>query len=104
MGLSEQERKILEQMEQEFRQDDPELASTLGLNTKPLAGKPQLRKFSAANIAIGLILLSVGLVLPIIGISIGGTVATVGFGLVGFALMFFGILYVFKPVKKPVAK
>lgn len=100
MALSEQERLILEQMEAEFRQVDPELASALGVTPKHVTIPNPVRKISATNLAIGLILAVLGLILPIVGITIGGTIATVTSGIAGFTLMVYGILYVFKPAKK----
>lgn len=75
MGLSEQERQILEQMEKEFRLEDPQLASTLSIKT---GGNtlPTVPRLSPKRLAWGLTLAVVGLILPIVGITIGGTPAT----------------------------
>ncbi|MDO5060626.1 MAG: DUF3040 domain-containing protein [Actinomycetaceae bacterium] len=97
MGLSEQERQILEQMEREFRQEDPALAATLGLSKRPVEKAP-VRRLSARNLALGITLALVGLIMPLIGVSIGGLWAPVGFGIVGFTLMVYGILLALRPV------
>lgn len=92
MGLSEKERQILEQMEKEFRLEDPQLASTLSIKNSQTE-RHTVVKISPRRLAVGLTLAVLGLILPIVGISIGGTFPIVAFGVTGFALMVFGVLH-----------
>ncbi|MCS4484251.1 DUF3040 domain-containing protein [Gleimia sp. 6138-11-ORH1] len=99
MSLSEQERQILEQMEKEFRQEDPALVATLGLS-KDSAETSQPGRLSPRNLAVGATLAVLGLILPIIGITLGGKWYPLGFGVTGFALMVYGVLLALRPVGK----
>ncbi|MDO5728901.1 MAG: DUF3040 domain-containing protein [Actinomycetaceae bacterium] len=95
MALSEQDRQILEQLERELRREDPHLASTLSSQHRtPVRGK---KSYSPRRVGLGVALALAGLVLPIVGISIGLLWVTVLLGVAGFALMVTGVLFIAVP-------
>nr|MDK8533720.1 DUF3040 domain-containing protein [Gleimia europaea] len=98
MALSDQERQILEQMERELRIQDPDLASTMSSQSAPKAIRVR-KTYSPRRVATGIVLAVVGLILPLVGISIGPTWLAVLLGVVGFALMLFGVLMIAIPTE-----
>ncbi|MFC7405349.1 DUF3040 domain-containing protein [Georgenia alba] len=78
MPLSEYEQRMLQQMEQQLRSDDPKLANTLADKPRP----------SARRLGIGILLLVVGLA------GLVGGVATeyVWLGVLGFVAMLAGVM------------
>ena len=72
MALSEQERQILEQMERELRREDPDLASTLSAQAQTVQ-RPGRKGYSPRRVATGIVIALVGLILPLVGISVGIT-------------------------------
>lgn len=95
MALSEQDRQILEQLELQLREDDPALASTL---SSQRSSKKQAKKtYAPRRVALGLVLAVLGLIIPIIGISASSLWVTVAIGVVGFALMLTGVLFIAIP-------
>lgn len=81
MPLSEYEQRVLEQMERALESDDPRLATTL----------QQSRRRSPLRF----VLAAVGVVLGLLLLVIGAASQTPWLGVVGFALMFAGVAFVF---------
>lgn len=99
MALSEQERQILDQMERELRIQDPDLASTMSIeSSRP--ERPARKGYSPRRVAAGIVIAVVGLILPLVAISIGIMWLTILMGAVGFALMLAGVLMVAVPTEK----
>ncbi|WP_265523392.1 DUF3040 domain-containing protein [Oerskovia flava] len=87
MPLSEYEQRVLEQMERALTSDDPRLASTLQSSRR----KSPLRFVLAGVGVIG------GLLLLVLGVAI----SMPWLGVVGFVLMFAGVVYAFSAPRKP---
>lgn len=78
MPLSEYEQRVLEQMEQQLRSDDPKLAQSFSR-----------RGSRTSRVVVGALLVVGGL-----GALVGGVAfSQIWLGLVGFAAMFAGVLY-----------
>lgn len=88
MPLSEYEQRVLEQMERQLSTDDPKLASTMQTS----GSRTGLRYVLAGvGVVVGLLLLIVGVAqsIPLVGV-------------LGFAVMFGGVVYAFsKPRSGP---
>ena len=109
MALSEEERRILEQMEHQLRRDDPYLVSTM--NHRYAVPGENEGAASADNVAIvrpprsarkvgwGVAAFLTGLVCPLVGISTGNMWGAVALGVVGFALMVVGVLLIVQPTR-----
>ncbi len=100
MALSEYEKRVLAEMEQHLRQQDPELADTMAsslpepvVEEKPAASKP----LSPRKIALGSILAAVGLTVLLVGVGMSSTILTIVLGATGFAMMVGGVLYALSP-------
>lgn len=89
MALSEYEKKVLEQMEAEFRRADPELASEM---SRPVEDAPS-GPLSPRRIAIGTVVAVVGLGVLIGAVSLGYSIWSILLGVVGFILMVGGVWY-----------
>lgn len=85
MPLSEHEQRLLDQMEQALKVEDPKFASHMVAHPS----RSRLRR----RIAIGVCGVIVGLALVIVGM----TIAQIWLGVVGFAVMVAGGAYAFKP-------
>ncbi|WP_402467961.1 DUF3040 domain-containing protein [Isoptericola aurantiacus] len=81
MPLSEYEQRVLEQMERALESDDPRLATTL----------QQSRRRSPLRF----VLAAVGVVLGLLLLVVGAASDMTWLGVVGFALMFAGVAFVF---------
>ncbi|GAA4733083.1 DUF3040 domain-containing protein [Isoptericola chiayiensis] len=81
MPLSEYEQRVLEQMERALESDDPRLATTL----------QQSRRRSPLRF----VLAAVGVVLGLLLLVIGAASDLTWLGVIGFALMFAGVAFVF---------
>ena len=84
MPLSEQEQRLLDEMERNLYQNDADFVATVGAHR----GKPNYR-----GIVLGAILLVIGIVTLLIGV--GSHLPIVG--VVGFVVMFAGVLVAFSP-------
>ncbi|MDO5721029.1 MAG: DUF3040 domain-containing protein [Actinomycetaceae bacterium] len=95
MPLSDEERAILEQMEQELRREDPRFASTMASSQRQRAtSAPTLRqRRSPRRIAVGGTALVVGQIVMLMGISLPQLWMTILVGIAGFGLMLGGVLY-----------
>lgn len=83
--LSEHEQRLLDQMEQALKVEDPKFASHMVAHP----GRSRLRR----RIAVGVCGLVVGLGLVIVGMAI----TQIWLGVVGFVVMVAGAAYAFKP-------
>ncbi len=91
MALSEYEKQVLAQMEQELKQQDPKLASVM-TSSLPSDEVTQT-KLSARRIAVGSIVAIAGLAVVVIGVTMSQIWATILFGVIGFVLMVFGVMW-----------
>ncbi|RPF22055.1 DUF3040 domain-containing protein [Myceligenerans xiligouense] len=88
MPLSEYEQRVLEQMERALTSDDPRLANTL-----QSSGRRSVTRYVLAGVAV-----VVGLLLLVVGVASSST----WIGVVGFVLMFAGVVFaVAAPRRKP---
>lgn len=85
MPLSEHEQRLLDQMEQALKVEDPKFASHMVAHPS----RSRLRR----RVAIGVLGVVVGLALVIVGM----TIAQIWLGVAGFAVMVAGGAYAFKP-------
>lgn len=97
MALSEYEKQVLAEMEKELRKQDPALADTMATSLpkeepapEALPAKPPL---SPRRIAIGSILVALGLATVLAGVTFSIPVWTVILGALGFVMMVGGVLY-----------
>lgn len=110
MALSDYEKQVLAEMEQELRKQDPGLAdamaSSLPKKEKPAPQAPAKPPLSPRKIAVGSILVALGLATVLAGMSFSFSVWTIVLGAAGFAVMVGGVLYALSPDKdaKGVAK
>ena len=90
MPLSEQEQRLLDEMERHLMHNDADVVH---------AGAP--RTLSYRNLLVGalLVLLGLGAVLAGIALWTATTVVAVIVGVVGFAAMVFGVILAFTPAK-----
>lgn len=97
MALSDYEKQVLAEMEQELRKQDPGLAdamaSSLPKKERVVPEAPAKAPLSPRRIAVGSILVAVGLAIVLAGMSFAFSVWTAILGALGFAAMVGGILY-----------
>lgn len=86
MPLSEYEQRVLEQMERALESDDPRLATTLQRSSRR---SPLRYVFAGLGVVVGLVLL-----------VIGAASSLTWLGVVGFGLMFAGVVYAFSAPRK----
>ena len=80
MALSEHEKVVLEQLEQQFRMEDPQLAEAM----------EPARITSPRHIVIGVAGIVAGLLLVLLGAVLQGLVPNILVGVLGFAVMITG--------------
>ncbi|WP_026460854.1 DUF3040 domain-containing protein [Schaalia suimastitidis] len=100
MALSEYEKLVLQQMEEELRREDPELASQL---SRP-ASRPRRQEgdemaqvthghtWSPRRLALGISCTVAGLIVLVSALSLGHGIWTVVAAVIGFVLMLAGVL------------
>lgn len=90
MPLSEQEQRLLDEMERHLMHNDADVVH---------AGAP--RTLSYRNLLVGALLVLVGLGAVLAGIALWTTtaIAAVIVGVIGFAAMLFGVILAFSPAK-----
>lgn len=82
MALSEKERRVLEQLEEQLNMEDPHLASQMQATGR-------VSQFSTRNIVIGVLIAVVG-----IGVLLWGvTISQLWLGIVGFLMMVGGVFF-----------
>ncbi|RFA15114.1 hypothetical protein B7R22_07225 [Subtercola boreus] len=86
MPLSEQEQKLLDEMERSLYHNDADFVSAVG------AGRGRL---SYSSLVLGVLLAIVGLAVVIVGVVIHIPLI----GILGFAVMFTGVLVALRPTK-----
>jgi hypothetical protein len=84
MPLSENEQRLLDQIERALVEDDPKFASTVR-STNP-------RTYLLRRVRRSVLLFALGLTLLVVGVALGKTPFVVSFGIVGFLLMLFAAL------------
>lgn len=82
MALSEQERNMLEQLEKQFKKDDPEFADAME------AGPA--RKYSGSRTLIGVLTALSGLSILLFGASLSDPITGIIVGILGFAALIAG--------------
>lgn len=87
MALSEREQRMLDEMERHLYQSEADVLNT----SRPTTGKPDYRA-----IVVGSVIAVVGLALLLGGVMMN----QIAIGVLGFAAMLMGVLYVFSPKKK----
>ena len=80
--LSEHEKSLLEQLEKQFKEDDPTVAKTM--EQVPAPGRSALRILAGAATVVA------GFLLLLLGAAIQGPVPNILVGALGFAVMIFG--------------
>lgn len=103
VALSDYEKRVLAEMEQHLRQQDPELADTMAASLpEPVVAEEPVRSkpLSPRRIALGSIMAAVGLAVLLVGVGMSATWLTILLGAAGFALMVGGILYALTPSSK----
>ena len=88
MPLSEQEQRLLEEMERSLYQNDADFVATVGGRS----GRPNYRA-----IVLGVLLAIVGVGVLVAGVAFQQPII----GVVGFACMLAGVLIAIKPSKRP---
>jgi len=80
MGLTEHERKVLQELERGLYQDDQEFANRVSGATQPKTAKnPASRLIAGALVAVaGVSVLVTGVVLHLVPIGVGGFIFTLG--------------------------
>lgn len=86
MPLSEQEQRLLDEMERNLYQNDADFVATVGSRR----GRPNYR-----GIVLGVILVVAGIVALLIGVALRQPIV----GVIGFAVMFGGVLVAISPAK-----
>ncbi|WP_250280180.1 DUF3040 domain-containing protein, partial [Frankia sp. Cppng1_Ct_nod] len=81
MPLSENEQRLLEQIERALVEDDPKFASTVR-STNP-------RTYLLRRVRRSLLLFGLGLVVLVVGVALNRTPLIVVLGILGFVLMLF---------------
>jgi hypothetical protein len=79
MALSEQERNMLEQLEKQFKEDDPEFADAM--EAEPALGR------SGSRIVTGVLTAVAGLAVLLLGASLREPIAGITVGILGFAAL-----------------
>jgi hypothetical protein len=90
MALSEREQRLLEEMERNLYNNEADVVTTLGVRRVP----------NYRAIAIGAIIAVLGLVTMVVGVSLDVTIL----GIVGFAVLFTGVMVAVATPGKPVEK
>jgi len=86
MPLSEQEQRLLDEMERNLYQNDADFVATVGARR----GRPNYR-----GIVLGVVVVVLGISALIVGVALRQPII----GVVGFAVMFGGVLIAFAPAR-----
>lgn len=84
MALSDREQQVLRDLEEQFEIDDPDFATTM-------ASDPTTQRFSPRHIGAGVVLVLLGLVVILLGVSLGHGLVSVLVGLLGFGAAVWGV-------------
>lgn len=96
MALSEQERKILEQLQEQLAADDPRFASRMEEESQQVS-TPSGARFSRKKITIGVLIFALGLIALLTGVS----TQLIWVGVGGFVVMGLGIVYATSKIPAP---
>jgi hypothetical protein len=91
--LSEHEKSLLDQLEKQFKEDDPMFAKTLEQEPAP--------KRSALRIVAGAATVVAGFLLLLLGAALQGPVPNILVGVLGFAVMILGALLAVRHTSVP---
>ncbi|MDQ0925628.1 hypothetical protein QF038_004136 [Pseudarthrobacter sp. W1I19] len=83
MALSEREQQMLEQLEKQFKEDDPQFAQTMETDPGPSS--------SNRSVVGGVLMTVAGFVLLLFGLALQNPAANLIIGLTGFATMVTGL-------------
>ena len=104
MALSDYEKQVLEQMEADLRQADPELASQMS-RQPPQADDPRGGQHrSPRRVAAGSELALAGLGVVLAGVALGHTVGAILMGVLGFAMMVGGVMLALRTSASPAGR
>lgn len=90
MALTDEERRMLEQLEAQLVNDDPSFAQALASDDAQ-SSVPASFALSPKHLVLGLIVAVVGLGIVLTGVAIG----VVSLGIAGAVVVFLGFLYIF---------
>lgn len=98
MALSDYEKQVLEQMEEELRRGDPDLVSHMSggedwSGHATSSSSILSTRITPKRIACGILLVVVGLGVLVGAVSLGYSQASILLGVLGFVLMVGGVLY-----------
>ena len=82
MALTEHEQKMLEQLEKQFKEDDPKFAEAMKVDPVP--------RYSVARTVAGVMTVLAGFTLVLLGASLTGVIANITVGALGFVIMVAG--------------
>ena len=83
MALTEREQQMLEQLEKQFKEDDPQFAHTMETEPGPVS--------SIRRVVGGVLMTIAGFALLLFGLALPNPVANLIIGLTGFAAMVTGL-------------
>ncbi len=100
MALGEHEEQILAEMERHLYEADPDLVARVTTGKTPTGDSPSATetdfppspKLSPRNLAIGTVMLVLGLALTLGGVTIGFHILGILLGIVGFLVMVAGVI------------
>ena len=94
MPLSEQEQRLLDEMERNLLHNDADVVSASGGHS-----------FSYRNLVFGALMVVLGLIGLVVGVMLFQSLPIVGIivGVVGFAVMFFGVMVAMRRAEDPLA-
>lgn len=93
MALSEHEKEVLQQMEDDLRRADPDLASTLSASSQKSPSTPSGGgRLDPRRVAAGSALAVCGLGVVLVGVTVGSSIWSVVVGVLGFAMMVGGVM------------
>lgn len=82
MALTEHEQKMLEQLEKQFKEDDPKFAEAMEVDPVP--------RHSVARTVAGVMTVLAGFALVLLGASLTGVITNITVGALGFVIMVAG--------------
>lgn len=109
MALGEYEERVLAEMEKQLGEADPDLVERVSKSMnpepeavrKPAAPSAPAQVFSPRNLALGVVLVVVGLAVILAGVTLGFSIGSVVLGVLGFCMMVAGVILGAR--KKPMA-
>lgn len=94
MALTEYEKKVLEQMEESLREEDPALATQMSAPvSEETDSEVPAGPCGPRRIALGLTGAVLGMVVLVVAVSLGYSVVSILLGIAGFSLTVAGVLY-----------